>query len=235
MSRQRSRSRLRAGSTASPRAAAGGSSRTARQQQGSRRPRPKPILASCSSAYRFMRPLRVGVSKRRRCDDGSGGSRRARSERVVRRQCCAGMADRPRAAPVFGALLAAAASLYAARDDARPPEPRAERPRRPGWGRILANTWNELDRDFISVMAAGVAFYSFLSIFPGMSALISLYGLVADPAVIARQVESLSGVLPQEALKLVSDQMHALIAAPPGKLGIGLIVSLLLTLWSATS
>jgi membrane protein len=74
-----------------------------------------------------------------------------------------------------------------------------------------------------------------LSIFPGMTALISIYGLVADPAVIERQVAALSEVLPQAALKLLSDQLHGLIAAPPGKLGIGLIVSLALGLWSATS
>ena len=84
-------------------------------------------------------------------------------------------------------------------------------------------------------MAAGVAFYALLSIFPGMSALISLYGLVSDPATIEHQLSSLSGVLPEEALKLLSDQLHALVAAPPDKLGLGLLVSLLLALWSATS
>src|SRR5712691_1421494 len=85
------------------------------------------------------------------------------------------------------------------------------------------------------IMAAGVAFYGLLSIFPGMSALISIYGLVADPAVIERQVAALSEILPQDVLKLLSDQLHGLIAAPTAKLGIGLIVSLALALWSATS
>ena len=106
---------------------------------------------------------------------------------------------------------------------------------RPGWWTILTNFWAELDRDHVSIMAAGVAFYALLSIFPGMSALISLYGLVADPAAIEQLLSSLAGVLPQEALKLLSDQLHALIAAPHDKLGLGLLVSLLLALWSATS
>ena len=52
---------------------------------------------------------------------------------------------------------------------------------------------------------------------------------------IERQVAAWSGVLPQEALTLLSDQLRSLIAAPPARLGVGLIVSLLLTLWSATS
>ncbi len=100
---------------------------------------------------------------------------------------------------------------------------------------MLAHVWVELDADHVSMMASSVAFYTLLSIFPGMSALISVYGLVADPAVIERQVDALSGVLPQEALGLLSRQLHALIAAPSGKLGIGLIISLLLALWSAMS
>ena len=41
---------------------------------------------------------------------------------------------------------------------------------RPGWWAILTNFWAELDRDHVSIMAAGVAFYALLSIFPGMSA-----------------------------------------------------------------
>ena len=106
---------------------------------------------------------------------------------------------------------------------------------RPGWWTILTNFWVRLDRDHVSIMAAGTAFYALLSIFPGMSALISIYGLVADPATIETQLNSLSGVLPQEALKLLSDQLHALVAAPRDKLGLGLLVSLLIALWSATS
>ena len=145
------------------------------------------------------------------------------------------MSGQSRAAPVFGALIAAAAVLYTAsqRDRHTPPEPKP-RPR-PGWGRILTNVWQEIDRDHVSVMAAGVAFYGFLSIFPAMSALISVYGLAADPAIIGKQVASLAGVLPQTALELLSTQLHALIDAPREALGLGLIVSLLLALWSAMS
>ena len=106
---------------------------------------------------------------------------------------------------------------------------------RPGWWTILTNFWARLDRDHVSIMAAGIAFYALLSIFPGMSALISIYGLVAAPATIETQLNSLSGVLPQEALKLLSDQLHTLVAAPRDKLGLGLLVSLLIALWSATS
>src|SRR5947208_16183428 len=93
---------------------------------------------------------------------------------------------------------------------------------RPGWWAILTNFWAELDRDHVSIMAAGVALYALLSLFPGMSALISLYGPVSDPPTIEHQLTSLSAVLPEEALKLLSAQLHAPVAAPPHKLGLGL-------------
>jgi membrane protein len=152
------------------------------------------------------------------------------------------MASPSRPAPVYGALIAAAATLYGslrehASPSALPPSaaPAEPMPKRKNWRQILGNVWRELDRDHISVMAAGVAFYALLSIFPAMSALISIYGLVADPAVIESHISTLAGVLPGDALKLLSDQLHSLIAAPPTKLGLGVIVGLLITMWSATS
>ena len=144
---------------------------------------------------------------------------------------------RSRAAPILGALIAAGMTAYAASQDAQRPAasatPHAAEP--VGWWQVLRRVWDEIGRDHVSMMAAAVAFYALLAIFPGISAAISLYGLVADPAAIERHLATLTGVLPAEALKLISDQVHALVTAPPGKLGLGLIVSLALSIWSATS
>ena len=107
--------------------------------------------------------------------------------------------------------------------------------RRRNWRTRLARVWHALGRDNISIMAAGIAYYAMLSIFPGMSALVLTYGLVADPLSIEHHISALAGVLPGEALKLLSDQLKALVSAPTEKLGIGLIVSALIALWSATS
>ena len=103
------------------------------------------------------------------------------------------------------------------------------------WRNRLARVWRALGQDNISIMAAGIAYYAMLSIFPGMSALVLAYGLVADPLTIAHHVAALTDVLPAEALKLLADQLNALISAPTEKLGIGLIVSMLIALWSSTS
>src|SRR5208282_434670 len=79
------------------------------------------------------------------------------------------------------------------------------------WPARLGRVWYALGRDNISIMAAGIAYYGMLSIFPGMSALVLTYGLVAEPLTIEYHIDALAGVLPSEALKLLSDQLHALV------------------------
>ena len=89
--------------------------------------------------------------------------------------------------------------------------------------------------DNLSGLAAGVAFYALLSIFPALTAMVSLYGLVADPNLVERQVTAIQGLLPPEAVKLVATWLHTLVRGPPVRFGIGLVLSVLLALWSAWS
>jgi membrane protein len=103
------------------------------------------------------------------------------------------------------------------------------------WWRRLVRVWNALGRNNISILAAGAAYYAMLSIFPAMSAVVLSYGLVADPLTIERHIDVLAGVLPAAALKLLADQLHVLVTAPSEKLGLGLIVSVVLAVWTATS
>jgi membrane protein len=103
------------------------------------------------------------------------------------------------------------------------------------WWRRQRRVWLALARDNISIMAAGTAYYSMLSIFPAMSALVLTYGLVADPVTIERHLDSLKGILPDQAFKLVADQLHLLVTAPANQLGLGLVFSVLIALWTATS
>jgi membrane protein len=122
---------------------------------------------------------------------------------------------------------------------ARPPVGGAARVKRvhwtAAWTQRLGRVWRALGRDNISIMAAGIAYYAMLSIFPGMSALVLTYGLIADPLTIEHHIDALAGVLPGEALKLLSDQLNVLVTAPSEKLGIGLVVSVLIALWSSTA
>src|SRR5690606_22114401 len=66
-----------------------------------------------------------------------------------------------------------------------------------GWKDIAWRVKDEIKEDRLSIIAAGVAFYGLLAIFPGLVALVGIYGLVFDPQQVQQQVSALSGVMPE--------------------------------------
>jgi membrane protein len=103
-----------------------------------------------------------------------------------------------------------------------------------GWKQIVKRAWAEHKADNMPIIAGGVAFFGFLAIFPTLIAMINLYGLVASPETVARQVEELSAQLPQSAAELIGDQLRAIVENDSGSLTVGLVVSILGALWSAS-
>src|SRR5579883_762768 len=103
------------------------------------------------------------------------------------------------------------------------------------WSTILASTWQRIFEHNLSALAAAAAFYAILSIFPALTAVVSVYGLIADPSMVERQVAIMQGLLPPEAVTLIVNWLQAFVAGPPARFGIGLIVSVLLAFYSAWS
>ena len=117
------------------------------------------------------------------------------------------------------------------------PGGKAERPSEipaRGWKQVATRGWKEAKADQVPLLAAGVAFYAFLSIFPGLIAIVTIYGLFADPSTIADQLQSLTSALPGQARQVVTDQV-TLLASRRSTLGIGLILSIVIALWSASA
>src|ERR1700731_2204881 len=110
----------------------------------------------------------------------------------------------------------------------------SEIPKR-GWWDILMRVKEDIARNNLSLIAAGAAFYGFLAIPSAIAALIALYGLAFDPADVQRQVQSMQGLLPGDVVTLLSDQLPPLTERPAASLGVGLLVSVLIALWSARS
>lgn len=98
---------------------------------------------------------------------------------------------------------------------------------------LALNAWQRLNAHNASVLAAAVAFYSFLSIFPAITALVSIYGLIANPTDIERQVSELQAVLPAEAISPISSWLHDLARKPRAHFGVGLVISTGIAIWSA--
>lgn len=93
----------------------------------------------------------------------------------------------------------------------------------------------EVKDDHVTLMGAGVAFYGFLALIPGLIALVSIYGLVGDPDDIQAWVEDMGGAMPEEARNLLIQQLEAITQASGGALSISLVISFLVALWAASS
>lgn len=103
-----------------------------------------------------------------------------------------------------------------------------------GWKDIALRVYEESRQDNLSMIAAGVAFFAFLAMFPALAAVVSLYGLLVDPQTVTAQVDILAALLPPDARGVVHEQLTRLTATSGGALGFGFAFSLLLTLWAAT-
>jgi membrane protein len=102
-----------------------------------------------------------------------------------------------------------------------------------GWLQVAKRGWKEAKADNVPLLAAGVAFYAFLAIFPALIALVSIYGLFADPTTIADQMKSITEALPPAARQVITDQV-TMLAARRAALSIGLAISIVIALWSAS-
>jgi membrane protein len=107
-------------------------------------------------------------------------------------------------------------------------------PRR-GWKDVLTRVRAEMQDDHTTLMAAGVAFYGFLALVPALAATIAIVGLVTTSSRAEELVDDLFGALPSDAQALLSDQLSSLAGRSGGALSVTLVVSILLSLWAASS
>ena len=105
----------------------------------------------------------------------------------------------------------------------------------PGWWDIAVRVYQEFNKDRVLSVAAGVTFYSLLSLFPAIAALVSCYGLVADVSTINVHLAALQGVLPSGAIEIIGEQVKRIAAKGGGTLGLTFFTSLTLSLWSANA
>ena len=102
-----------------------------------------------------------------------------------------------------------------------------------GWKDILGRTYQNINDNRLLAVAAGVVFYGLLSIFPAISAFVSIYGLVADASTIDSHLSVVSGILPGGAMDILHEELTRLTASNGTALSFGFVFSLLFALWSA--
>ncbi len=113
----------------------------------------------------------------------------------------------------------------------------AERPSelgRHGWRDVALRVKHEVGEDHISIVAAGVAYYALFAIIPALAAVVSVFGLLTDPNGVRHLIGGLAGTIPAEAQQLLLSQLGSIAARSSTALSVGVVGSLLLTLWSAS-
>jgi membrane protein len=97
---------------------------------------------------------------------------------------------------------------------------------------ILKDLWHLSDARELDLIAAGIAFYGFLALFPAAAAVIAIWGSFADATLIRQELELARDYLPPDAWALISNQIEALLAVQSG-LGLATVISIALALWTA--
>ena len=105
----------------------------------------------------------------------------------------------------------------------------------PGRLDILWRLYRSIAEDRIMLTAAGVAFYVLLALVPTLTAIVSIYGLFNNPSGVIDQVQMLAGIVPSGVLEIIRDQLVRLTGQSNDTLGLALIFSLTLALWSASA
>jgi membrane protein len=104
-----------------------------------------------------------------------------------------------------------------------------------GWRDILWRTYVRSGEDRLLAIAAGVVFFGLLAVFPAITALVSCYGLFADPSTIGANLQTLSLMLPEGSFQIVQDQIARVLDQGSTALGATFMFGLGLAVWSANA
>ena len=104
-----------------------------------------------------------------------------------------------------------------------------------GWTDILWRVLWSIPENRILSTSGSVAFFALLAVFPGIAAIVSLYGLFADASTIGKHLSLLSGFLPGGVLQLIAEQITLISSQGNETLGTAFVVGLLIALGSANS
>ncbi|WP_229359139.1 YihY/virulence factor BrkB family protein [Halomonas salipaludis] len=118
--------------------------------------------------------------------------------------------------------------------------PRGRRAEQPGqigglgWLDIAWRVKREMSDDNITMLAAGVAFYALLAVFPALAAIISIWALVLDPHDITRQIAELSRFIPPGAAAIIEHQANEISENTDAGLSVAAVGSLVVAMFVAS-
>ncbi|GEK53838.1 YihY/virulence factor BrkB family protein [Pseudoalteromonas espejiana] len=103
-----------------------------------------------------------------------------------------------------------------------------------GWWDITKRIFKQMSQDNLSLVAAGVAFYALLAIFPAIAAMVSVYAYFSSPTDISEHLSKIVTLLPQSTSDLILSQVSSLAQTSNASLSLSAIGTLILTIWSSS-
>lgn len=103
-----------------------------------------------------------------------------------------------------------------------------------GWIAVWLHLARRVQADNIALIAAGVAFYALLALFPGIAACIAIAGLLVDPSLVVDNIGTIGRLLPPAAAELVVSQAAEVAGAQDTGLGLTALIALALAFWSVS-
>lgn len=103
-----------------------------------------------------------------------------------------------------------------------------------GWKDIAFRLKDEIGQDRVGLIAAGVAFYGLLALFPAITALLAIGGLLVEPSQIINQLSALSGIVPEAAMNIITEQATEVAGSREGGLGLAAVFGIGLAIYSAS-
>ncbi|MDO6427699.1 YihY/virulence factor BrkB family protein [Thalassotalea sp. 1_MG-2023] len=100
------------------------------------------------------------------------------------------------------------------------------------WWYITKRVFRKVQRDNMPLIAAGVAFYFLLAVFPLLAALVSMYGLFVDQVTLSQHINMLVGVIPEQSRSILEGHVERLVTTDDRTLNLSFLISFILALWS---
>jgi membrane protein len=103
-----------------------------------------------------------------------------------------------------------------------------------GWMRLIWRVYQRISQNRIGLMAAGIAFYGLLSLFPAITAAVAMVGWFFDANILLANTEWILSAMPEAASNMITAQMTAVASARSGALGWAAVAALAIAFWSAS-
>lgn len=103
-----------------------------------------------------------------------------------------------------------------------------------GWLDIMWRIKTALVDNHVSLVAAGIAFFTLLALFPAIAVVLAIGGLAVDTQTIVAQIDQLQGIVPPDVLSIIQTQATDVSSTDSASLGFAVLSGTLLSLWSAS-